>query len=132
MTRPLPAGLCLHLAEGVRAARRRYRTRLARCQKKFSENAVHELRIQTRRILALLDLLQTLGFPAPVSGLSKKFKKRLELFGELRDTQVQLRLLKSRWSDFPEAQSLRLFLERTETRLVSRLARKIQALESTR
>jgi len=47
-----PPQLAGHLAESVRSARRRYRKRLARCQEKFSEKAVHGLRIETRRILA--------------------------------------------------------------------------------
>jgi len=47
-----PPKLATHLAESVCAARCCYRKRLARCQKKFSEHAVHDLRTETRRILA--------------------------------------------------------------------------------
>jgi hypothetical protein len=57
----LSTGLALHLAERARALRRRYRKRLERCRKRYSESAVHELRIDTRRLLTLLDLLDALG-----------------------------------------------------------------------
>ena len=53
MNPTFPPKLAIHLAESVRSARRRYRKRLARCQEKFSEKAVHDLRIDTRRILSL-------------------------------------------------------------------------------
>ena len=58
MTRALPNPLARHLAELLHRVGRRYRKRLARCQKHFSEEAVHELRVETRRALALLDLLR--------------------------------------------------------------------------
>ena len=38
----------------MRKARRRYHKRLECSQKKFSEDAVHDLRVETRRLLALL------------------------------------------------------------------------------
>lgn len=128
----LPAELARHLAEGVRAARRRYRKRLARCQQKFSERAVHELRIETRRILALLDLLEALRFAPPLKKLRKTFKKRLDAFDDLRDTHVHLVLLKPLWKEFPEAGELKQHLRKCEKRLVSELSRKIQTTKSRR
>ena len=110
MNPDFPAELARHLAESVRAARRRYRKRLARCQDKFSENAVHELRIETRRILALLDLLEALRCAAPLKKLRKTFKRRLDAFDDLRDTHVQQVLLKPLWKDFPEARPLKKHL----------------------
>ena len=53
MSKREPVALATHLTASVRTMRRRYRKRLARCQKKFSETSVHHLRIETRRMLAL-------------------------------------------------------------------------------
>jgi CHAD domain-containing protein len=127
-----PARLAAHLSESVRAARRRYRKRLGRCQENFSEKAVHALRIETRRILALLDLLEELHFPESLKKLRKTFKKRLDAFDDLRDTHVQLVLLKPMWRDFPEARDLKKYLRKCEKRLVTELSREIKTTKSGR
>jgi CHAD domain-containing protein len=127
-----PAELAAHLAEGVSVARRRYRKRLERCQKKFSEKAVHDLRIETRRILALLSLLEALHFGGRLKKLRKTFKKRLEAFGDLRDTHVQMALLKPVWPAFPEARDFKKYLSNSEKRLVSELSREIETTKSKR
>ena len=132
MNSNFPAELARHLAESVHEARRRYRKRLARCQRRFSENAVHELRIETRRILALLDLLEGLHFPEPFKKLRKTFKKRLDAFDDLRDTHVQLEMLKPLWSDFPEASDLKKCLRKCEKRLVPKLSSKVRTTKNGR
>jgi hypothetical protein len=35
-----------------------YRKRLKQCQRRFSERSVHELRIQTRRLFSIMELLR--------------------------------------------------------------------------
>ena len=132
MSPDFPAELARHLAESVRAARRRYRKRLARCQDRFSEKAVHALRIETRRILALLDLLDALHVAEPLRKVRKTFKKRLDAFDDLRDTHVQLVLLKPLWKDFPEARPLKQHLLKCEKRIVSELSCEINTIGSNR
>jgi CHAD domain-containing protein len=125
-----PPKLAAHLAESVCDSRRRYRKCLARCQKKFSQKAVHNLRIETRRILALLDLLLALRFEGPLKKLRKTFKKRLDAFDDLRDTHVQWGLLRPMWPDFPEASRLKKHLRKCEKRLVAKLSGKIQTIKN--
>ena len=127
-----PPKLASHLAESVRKARRRYCKRLARCQKRFSEKAVHDLRIQTRRLLALLDLLEALHFNEPLKKVRKTFKKRLDAFDDLRDTHVQRVLLKPMWPKFPEAGELKKHLCKCEKRLECEMSREIQKTKSGR
>jgi len=125
-----PPKLATHLAESVRASRRCYRKRLERSQEKFSEKAVHNLRTETRRSLALLSLIEALHFEGSLKKLRKKFKKRLDCFGDLRDTHVQLVLLKPLWAGFPEARALEKHLCKCEKRLVSKLSRQIQNVKN--
>jgi len=120
----------MHLAESVCTSRGCYRKRLARCQKKFSEKAVHDLRTETRRMLALLDLLEALHFEGSLNKLRKTFKKRLDCFDDLRDTHVQLVLLKPMWAKFPEATELKKRLCKCEKRLVAELSDEIQTMKS--
>jgi len=125
-----PPKLATHLTESVGFARRCYRKRLARCQKKFTEKAVHDLRTETRRMLALLDLLEALHFEGSLKKLRKTFKKRLDCFDDLRDTHVQLVLLKPMWKKFPEAAELKRHLCQCEKRLVAELSKEIQTMKS--
>ena len=127
-----PAALPCYLAACVKAQRRRYRKRLERCQRKFSESAVHELRIQTRRLLALLEFLQALHVGDSLRRTRKAFKNRLDAFDELRDTHVQLLLLKALRTDFPELRELDAWLRRREGKLVSALRHGIKAARQAR
>ena len=120
------------LAASVKAQRRRYRKRLDRCREKFSESAVHELRIQTRRLLALLDLLQALHPELSLRKTRKMFKRRLDAFDALRDTQVQLLLLKALRTDFPEVRELDAWLRRREGKLIVDLRKGIRAAKPAR
>jgi len=126
MTANFPAELAVHLAGSIRSARRCYRQRLTCCQKKVSAKTVHDLRVETRRILALLDLLEILGFGSGLKKMRKTFKKRLDSFDDLRDTQVQLCLLKPLWRRFPAAKDFKKLLRDCEECLVEKLARKIR------
>ena len=128
MKTSLPAPLTAHLARNIGRMRRRYRKRLARCQQDFSETAVHDLRVETRRGLALLDLVAKLGGHGGLKKMRRAFKQRLDAFGELRDTQVQLGLLTPLWRAFPEVAELKKILRKSERELIARLRGKIKKL----
>jgi len=132
MTTAIPTTLAAHLAGSLRELRRRYRRRLTRCQDEFSETSVHDLRIETRRMLAMLDLLRVLHFGNSLKKLRKTYKQRLDVFDELRDTQVQLLLLKPLWRSFPEVRELDLLLRRREERLIGELRKEIKAMKQLR
>lgn len=129
MSSEVPATVAVHLAERVGAARRRYGKRLQRCQEKYSAESVHRLRVETRRLLALLDLLEAAQFGCRLKKVRKTFKKRLDAFDELRDTQVQMRLLQPLWREFPEARPFRQWLVEREQELVERLRGKIERMK---
>ncbi len=132
MSAQVPASLVDHLTESIHSGRRRYRKRLERCRKKFSPGAVHALRIESRRILALLDLLDAMRYRGSRSKLRKVIKKRLDSFDELRDTQVQLRLLRAIEPDFPQARAWAACLRRREQKLVRRLNRRVKSMKYAR
>jgi len=132
MNAEFPAELAAHLRDSIKTMRRRYRKRLARCQVAFSEASVHDLRIETRRMLALLDLLRALHFEDSLRKTRKIFKRRLDAFDELRDTQVQLLLLKPLRREFPEARDFDLVLRRREKRIIGELRREIKRMKQVR
>jgi CHAD domain-containing protein len=124
--------LAAHVAASTRRLRRRYRKELARCQKRFSGKSVHQLRVETRRMLALVDLLRALRAGASLKKIRKLYKQRLDLFDQLRDTHVQLLLLKPLWPEFPEARPFDSWLRRQQKRLTPGLRRSIRATKQVR
>ena len=56
-----------------------------------SEKSVHALRVNTRRLLANLELARVLSKRNDVGKLQRRFKKVLKGMGTLRDLQVQLK-----------------------------------------
>ena len=86
------------------------------------------MRTEMRRTLALLDLLEALRFEESLKKLRKTFKKRLDAFDDLRDTHVQLVLLRPLWPNFPEARELKKHLCKCEKRLVCELSQEIHQL----
>jgi CHAD domain-containing protein len=132
MSVALPNSLAALLVAGLQRLRRRYRKKLARCQRKFSEASVHDLRIETRRLLAMLDLLRALRFDAEVRKPRKALKRRLDAFDDLRDTHVCLALLKPLRRELPEARAFDPLWRRRERQLIARLRRKIKATKQAR
>jgi CHAD domain-containing protein len=78
------------LTKSLNVRRRKYRQELDRLYAGFSEEAVHDLRVATRRLLALIDLIRTLDRRAPVRVLRRDLKGQLDHLDPLRDAQVML------------------------------------------
>jgi CHAD domain-containing protein len=129
MSPPGPPHPAEELVQTIRRCRRRYKKSLERCKEKFSEESVHKLRVETRRNLALLELLRHMAPSPPIQKLFHHFEKRLKIFGSLRDAHVQRQLFKPLWPRFPEARPLKRALERRGEKLAAEVARKIKAQE---
>ena len=59
------------------------RSELKRCQKQYSEEAVHDLRVATRRLISTLDLLASVLPEAKLRKARRALKKQLEMLGPL-------------------------------------------------
>lgn len=55
-----------------------------------SEKSVHDLRVNTRRMIATLELARVLSNRGDIAKVQRRFKKVLKSMGPLRDVQVQL------------------------------------------
>ena len=120
------------LADSLKMRWKRYRKRLKQCQRKFSEGAVHDSRIETRRLLSLIDMLR---FFLPEAGLKKAhpiLKRHLDTFDELRDTHVQLLFVGNMRGTFPAIRSFYKILLKRERRCARRTARDITHLRTAR
>jgi CHAD domain-containing protein len=129
--RPLP-DLCAHLARALKRQAKRYRKRLRRCQRRFSPAAVHDSRVETRRMEALLELVSELVNPSPIKKARRGLKAHLDALDRLRDTQVQLSYL-ARWRRrFAAARLFAAHLEERERRRAAKARRHVRAIKPAR
>lgn len=120
-TGPLASGL----AEGALRRLRDRATLLHRCRKKLSEKAVHRLRVETRRLLAQLDVLAPL-LPVAVRQPGRRaLRKQMKALAALRDVHVQLRRVKALRAKYPELKPFQGYLRECEAAACGTLARKL-------
>jgi CHAD domain-containing protein len=92
---------------------------------------VHDLRVATRRMLALIQLLNAVSPRPRLQKLIRAFKDQLDEFDDLRDTQVILAELSEILQDLPQLQDFQKHLQAAEERLLRTLRKKIKNLETS-
>lgn len=109
-----------HVRRSLQKQWKRYRKELKRCQKKFSEKAVHNSRVAARRLLATIELLEGFLQPEIIEKTRCLIKRHLDIFDDLRDTQVQLVAVSSLQATFPPARAFCDWLQKREIRFRKR------------
>jgi CHAD domain-containing protein len=107
-----------------------FRAELKRCQEKYSEEAVHDLRVAMRRLISTLDLVVSIHPRANLRKARRALKRQLDRFGPLRDVQVELLAVDKMLATFPELQGFYTFLTGRERRLVQRLGAEIKKVKT--
>jgi len=107
-----------------------YCVELKHCHAEFSNEAVHDLRVAARRMLALIRLLNSISPHPRLQKLVRAFKDQLNEFDELRDTQVILAEVSQIIQELPQLQDFQEHLQRTEEKLLRNLRKKIKQFES--
>ena len=105
---------------------RKYRKDLARCRRHASEDAVHDLRVGSRRLLATLDALAGLVPKRTVQAATREVKKRTRGLGSLRDTQVQRVVVRDLAAQLPALAGLDKQLARDERRRAAATIRRLK------
>jgi CHAD domain-containing protein len=119
------AALRVFLRAALRKRAAKYRRKLDRCRKRLSEDAVHDLRVETRRLLAALETLDGLVPRRLMREAARAVRKRTRGLGTLRDTQVQLASVDDLIEQWPSLSGLRRHLERRARRRVTKAARRL-------
>jgi CHAD domain-containing protein len=107
-----------------------YRSELKRCHKEPSEEAIHDLRSATRRLLTLVDMLRELSPHPRLHKLHQIIKHQLEGLDDLRDTQVMLVEVTEALSELPELNAFQDYLFKREKRLLHSTMKAIKAFKS--
>ncbi len=96
----------------------KYRAERKRCKVEFSEEAIHDLRISTRRLMALIDLLRVITPHPNLQKLRRALKDQLDNLDDLRDTQVMLVEISETFESLPELAPFQKSLQKREKRLL--------------
>ena len=128
----LPDGAAGDLISELKTQWKRYRKQLRRCQKKFSEKAIHDSRVETRRLLSFVELLAPFLARQDVRRAERTLKRYLDVFDDLRDTQVQLRASRKLVAGFVAARRFTDYLRKREQRFAKRTARNIRCVKTSR
>lgn len=107
-----------------------YLAELKRCRLEFSNEAVHDLRVATRRIMAVIQLLNSITPRPRLRKIIHAFKEQLDEFDELRDTQVILAEISESLQELPQLQGFQKQQHHFENKLLKRLRKKFRNFES--
>ncbi len=119
-----------HLAAALKKRWKCYRKELKCCQRKFSEKAVHQFRVESRRLLSLIELPAAFLAPAGVEKIRDCLKQHLDTFDNLRDTHVQLQLTNKLRKDYPEAKVFESYLRKREKRVDRRTRKDVKRIKT--
>jgi CHAD domain-containing protein len=119
------------LLEALENRWKNYRAGLKRCRAEFSNEAVHDLRGAARRMLALIQLLNSISPRPRLQKLTHAFKDQLDEFDDLRDTQVILAEVSEILHELPQLQDFQRHLRFTEERMLRILRKNIKGLETS-
>ncbi len=110
------AGTVLH--DAVDARWKKYNAELKNCRTEFSGEAVHDLRVAVRRLLAIFDLLRSVIHHPRIQKIRRELKDQLDDLDELRDIQVQLADISEFVHDVPELKTFREYLQKKEKKFL--------------
>jgi CHAD domain-containing protein len=105
----------------------KYRAELRNCKREFSQEAVHDLRVATRRLLAVMDILRLIDPQPRVQKVRRLLKSQLDALDELRDTQVMLVEVFESLAEFPDLKDFEEHLLSREMKLLRKTRKEIKA-----
>jgi len=126
------ADVLKYLGDSLNTQWRRYRKRLKRCQERFSEDAVHDVRVETRRLLSTLELLGAFLPESDIKKVRRALKRHLDTFDQLRDTQVQLGYVGRMAGTFPDAHTFYDWLRKREARFTRTTRKAVKRIKTKR
>jgi CHAD domain-containing protein len=127
LTEPKPNQILL---EALEQRWKNYCTEIKSCRAEFSNEAVHDLRVAARRMLAIIQLLNSVAPHPRLKKMIHTFKDQLNDFDDLRDTQVILAEISEVIQELPQLKEFQQHLQCNEEKLLRNLRKKLKQLES--
>ncbi len=109
---------------------KKYLRELHRCKRSFTEEAIHDLRVATRRLISTLVIIEILIPDERVGRMRRRLKRLFDAMSPLRDVQVQMLKVEKSRTEYPHLDTLMTVLKVRERNLVRALTRKIRKVET--
>ena len=106
-----------------------YLRQLKTCRAEFSETAVHDLRVASRRLLAVLDVARALEPHPRIQKVRGALKGQIDSLDELRDVQVMRARISQTIERLPELKPFQTYLAKREKRLLEQARKQIRAMK---
>lgn len=116
-----------HLDQCLKTRWRRFRRQMKRRQRP-SEKGVHQLRVEARRVIAVLAVLHSIVPRHEPDRLERCIKDAFRGSARLRDTHVRMALIKEEGEAFPELKPLRKVLRKREKKFVRQFEKCIECV----
>ena len=130
-----PSTLLSHAAvlllKGLDNRWERYQSCFKTCCQEFSKEAVHDLRVATRRLLNILEILETLFLGLKGRKLRRDLKGQLDCLDELMDIQVQIAYLVDEMEGEEGVSAFLKYLYRREANLLKEVDHLIKSISIT-
>ena len=119
-------GACQLLLQALEESWKNYLKELKRCKKEFSNEAVHDLRVATRRVMTVVQLLQAIAPRPRLQKVMRTFQDQLDELDDLRDTQVILAEISETIHELPEFHGFQKHQQILEEKSLRSLRKKIK------
>jgi CHAD domain-containing protein len=107
----------------------KYKCEVSLCREQFSNEAIRGLRIASRRMLALVQLLRMLNLGPNLQNLRCVLKYQMDGFDNLRDIQVVLAEISGTVQEIPSLLPFRKYLQKSEKRLLRSVKKKFKQMK---
>jgi CHAD domain-containing protein len=109
----------------------KYQSEFERGRNEFSNESIRALRVATRRLLALLQLLRLFNPSPRLQILRRTLKDQLDGFDDMRDTQVMLAEISETIQEIPSLLPFQAYLQKREARLLRSVEKKFKHIQAS-
>ena len=118
------------LIDALEKAWNTYLGELERCRAEFSNEAVHDVRVATRRMITILQLIDSV-LPRPrLKKIIRTFKDQLDELDGLRDTQVILAEISESMQKLPQLRGFQKQQTNLEQKLLKHVRKELKTFET--
>lgn len=117
------------LLESLDTRWKKFRAELKHCRGEFSEEAVHDLRVATRRLLAIFELLRAIMPHNRIQKVRRELKDQLDDLDDLRDTQTLLADISENLHEYPQLKIFQNYQLKEEKHFLRSTRKRIRARE---
>jgi CHAD domain-containing protein len=125
---PTPSRAATLLLKMLDMRWQRYQDCFNLCRKDFSGEAVHDLRVATRRLLTVMEIIETMFLGMKGRKLRRELKKQLDGLDELSDTQVQIAFVEEEMATCGDISFFIKYLHQREASLLRQVEHTIRTI----